>query len=93
MTDGFWRIPVGILAGKIKAGQHLPLQGTDFYQHILGISSPWKIVLLELYIHFAWAVRRENAIFKITAKIFHNAPNCDSLLYLFLSFSKGFSRQ
>jgi len=39
---------VGILAGKRRNGKVLPMDSTSFYSQILGITSPWKIVNVEL---------------------------------------------
>lgn len=39
---------MGILAGKRRNGKVLPMDSTSFYSQILGITSPWKIVNVEL---------------------------------------------
>jgi len=39
---------VGILAGMFRNGKVLPMDSTSFYSQILGITSPWKIVNVEL---------------------------------------------
>ena len=37
-----------MLAGNLEPGKLIPMQSTDFHQQILGISSPWKIVNVDL---------------------------------------------
>ena len=39
---------MGILAGMFRNGKILPMDSTSFYSQILGITSPWKIVNVEL---------------------------------------------
>ena len=39
---------MGILAGIEKKGKPAPMESTNFYSQILGISSPWKIVSVKL---------------------------------------------
>jgi hypothetical protein len=39
---------VEILAASPRSDKAFPMTGTDFYRQILGISSPWKIVSVEL---------------------------------------------
>lgn len=39
---------VGYIAGRLRKERNLRMESTSFYSQILGISSPWKIVKVEL---------------------------------------------
>jgi hypothetical protein len=70
---------VEILAGKIWAGKLLPMQSTDFYQQILGISIPWKIVKVDLDMEAKRVVIRAKADWE--TKWYHPDPQLPASLH------------